>query len=144
MDNRYAPDGTDGEKKDTLLMIAIKVNNAKLAEWILSLDGLDTSRTNAKGLDAMAVAKATGRGHLLLGMAVTLPRTDNMAAASGKGAKGTAPAGVVPPPPPPGGKDDTDAKELVRLGNAIKMLKVIDYFESRYSLSTGTNTGVTC
>ncbi|CAN0599985.1 unnamed protein product, partial [Ectocarpus sp. 12 AP-2014] len=49
--------------------IAVKTNNAKLVEWMLTLDGLDTAKENGKGLNAMAVAKAIGRENLLLGMA---------------------------------------------------------------------------
>lgn len=120
----YAPDGVNGEKKDTLLIIAVKTNNPKLVEWILSLDGLDTTKQNGKGLNAMAVAKAIGREDLLLGISVpdAAPGAASSAATGATGAStSTNPSA---PPPPPGKADDDAANENSRLANAIKMLKV--------------------
>ncbi|CAM9971155.1 unnamed protein product, partial [Hapterophycus canaliculatus] len=91
----YAPDGVNGDKKDTLLMIAVKINNKKLIEWMLSLDGLDATKQNGKGLNAMAVAKALGREHLLLGMATS---SDVHSSGSGSGAQGAAGAGTTANP----------------------------------------------
>lgn len=121
----YAPDGVNGDKKDTLLIIAVKTNNLKLVEWILSLDGLDTTKQNGKGLNAMAVAKAIGREDLLLGMLTSAASPG----ASGSTATGAAGVGTstdpgVPPPPPSQAAAEEAAKETSRLANAIKMLKV--------------------
>lgn len=114
----------DGDKKDTLLIIAVKINNVKLVEWMLSLDGLDTTKQNGKGLNAMAVAKALGREHLLLGMATSeaSPYATN---SSAEGASAAAELGGPPPPPGKAAAADEAALEVARLGNAIKMLKVI-------------------
>lgn len=128
----YAPDGINGDKKDTLLIIAVKINNAKLVEWMLSLDGLDTSSKNGKGLDAMAVAKDLGREHLLLGIAAAGSASAAAAAAAKvpaeKGAAAVDPVGgalpPLPSPPPTPGRDDGDTAEIARLCNAVKMLKV--------------------
>lgn len=121
----YAPDGVNGEKKDTLLIIAVKTNNAKLVEWILSLDALDTTKQNGKGLNAMAVAKAIGREDLLLGMAVSDAAPSGAASSIAAGAAGSGTsADPGAPPPPPDKADDDAAKENSRLANAIRMLKV--------------------
>lgn len=118
----------NGDKKDTLLMIAIKINNEKLVEWIMSLDGLDATKQNGKGLNAMAVAKAHEREHLLLG--VSTPSSDTRSSEIKPGAQGAADAATsanpVGPPPPPGKACATDdaGLEVVRLGNTIMMLKV--------------------
>lgn len=121
----YAPDGVDGDKKDTLLIIAVKANNSKLVEWILTLDGLDTARQNGKGLNAMAVAKAIGREGLLLGMAASDAAPSGAAASIATGAAGTG-TSLDPraPPPPPSKASDEAANENSRLVKAIKMLKV--------------------
>lgn len=121
----YAPDGINGDKTDTLLIIAVKNNNAKLVEWLLGLDGLDTNRKNGKGLDAMAVAKALGREHLLLGIAAAgSPPAAAAETPVAKGAVAVNPVdGALPPPLPPG-RDGGDAAEIARLCNAVKMLKV--------------------
>lgn len=112
----------DGDKKDTLLIIAVKINNVKLVEWMLTLDGLDTTKQNGKGLDAMAVAKALGREHLLLGTAAS-ESPSNSTGSIPKGASAAVDFGAPPPPPGKPAADET-ALEVVRLGNAIKMLKV--------------------
>ncbi|CAN0044285.1 unnamed protein product [Ectocarpus fasciculatus] len=110
----YAPDGVDGDKKDTLLMIAVKTNNAKLVEWMLTLDGLDTTKQNGKGLNAMAVAKAIGRENLLLGMAACDDGLSGGVDASDPNA---------PPLPPDKAAADEAGKEVARLRAAMKMLK---------------------
>lgn len=109
-------------KNDTLLIIAIKVGNAKLVEWILSLDSLDATRTNARGLDALAVAKATDREHFLLGMALPSPTTGGTAATT-EATAGTEGADSLPRPSAGTNSDE----EIARLGNAIKMFKVRGY-----------------
>ncbi|CAM9164858.1 unnamed protein product [Scytosiphon promiscuus] len=125
----YAPDGVNGDKKDTLLMIAIKINNKRLVEWMLSLDGLDATKQNGKGLNAMAVAKALEREHLLLGIATSSDVPSSGAGPSAQGAAGVAGAAAPSNPaalPPPPGKDCAapDARlEAVRLCNTMRMLK---------------------
>ena len=117
----------DGDRKDTLLIIAVKINNAKLVDWMLSLDGLDTTKQNGKGMNAMAVAKALGREHLLLGIASSHAPSDTTQS-GGKGATGAASAATGcddPPPPPNKAADDEAGLEIARLGNALKMLKVM-------------------
>ncbi len=143
----YAPDGVDGDKKDTLLIIAVKINNVKLVEWMLSLDGLDTTKQNGKGLNAMAIAKALGREHLLLGMAA--PHALQLSDATKPGVQGAAGAasaatgGDAPPPPPSKAPDDEAGLEIARLSNALKMLKVtmrvgrIRHFFSRLHRNNG-------
>lgn len=125
----YAPDGVDGDRKDTLLIIAVKINNAKLVEWMLSLDGLDTTKQNGKGMNAMAVAKALGREHLLLGMSSPHAPSDAtkpgvQGAAGATSAASAATGGDAPPLPPSKAAEDEAGLEIARLGNAIKMLKV--------------------
>ena len=120
----YAPDGVDGDKKDTLLIIAVKINNVKLVEWMLTLDGLETTKQNGKGLNALAVAKAFGREHLLLGVDASEASSD-ATGSSVKGARAAAEQEAPPPPPSKAAADEAAALEIVRLGNAIKMLKVI-------------------
>lgn len=133
----YAPDGVDGDKKDTLLIIAVKINNVKLVEWMLSLDGLDATKQNGKGLDAMAVAKALGREHLLLGMAASEAPSD---AAESRAKRAGAASELGAPPPPPGkAAPDEAALEIARLANAVKMLKVISDFEFRFLSYARTN-----
>lgn len=113
----YAPDGIDGDKKDTLLIIAVKVNNSKLIEWVLGLDGLDPMKKNGKGMTAMAVAKALGRENLLLGIA----ETESGETETSSGVKSMA-VGALPPPP--GTAVGGAELEIARLSQAVKMLKV--------------------
>lgn len=137
----YAPDGVDGDKKDTLLIIAVKINNAKLVEWMLSLDGLDTTKQNGKGLNAMAVAKALGRENLLLGMAASEAPPDATESAV-KGASTAAGLGAPPPPPPPPSNAAADQAglEVARLNNAIKMLKVISSLVVSFTIPAARST----
>lgn len=112
-------------------MIAIKVGNAELIEWMFSLDGLDVTKTNAKGQDALAVAKATNREHLLPGITAPSPTADETEATAAAGT-GDGPAGA-PLPLPPGRKasaDAADTEEVVRLGHALEMLKVCAWKET--------------
>lgn len=123
----------DGDKRDTLLIIAVKTNNVKLVEWMLSLDGLDTTKQNGKGLNAMAIAKALGREHLLLGVAASEAPSD-ATESNAKGAGAATGLGTLPPPPVKAATDE-EGLEVARLGNAIKMLKVVS---SSVSLSLRT------
>lgn len=126
---------------DTLLIIAVKIDNADLASLILGLDGVDATRKNGKGLDAMAVAKALGREHLLLGM-TTASAAAAAADAAGPRVKGGGVAasnggvegdddvamkiGALPPPPgKAAGEAGAGGAEVVQLGYAVEMLKVI-------------------
>lgn len=120
----YAPDGVDGDKKDTLLMIAVKTNNVKLVEWMLTLDGLDTTKQNGKGLNAMAVAKAIGRENLLLGMAACDDGLSGGVDASEKSAASAADPNAPPLPPDKAAADEA-GMEVARLRAAMKMLKVM-------------------
>ncbi|CAM9957162.1 unnamed protein product, partial [Laminaria digitata] len=134
----YAPDGINGDKMDTLLIIAVKIDNADLASLILGLDGVDATRKNGKGLDAMAVAKALGREHLLLGMTTASaaaaadaagPRVKGggLAASNGGGEGDDDVAmkiGALPPPPgKAAGEAGAGGAEVVQLGYAVEMLK---------------------
>ncbi|CBJ28038.1 hypothetical protein Esi_0089_0099 [Ectocarpus siliculosus] len=118
----YAPDGVDGDKKDTLLIIAVKTNNVKLVEWMLTLDGLDTAKENGKGLNAMAVAKAIGRENLLLGMAACDDGLPGGVDASAKSAASAADPNAPPLPPDKAAADEA-TMEVARLRTAMKMLK---------------------
>lgn len=122
---------------DTLLIIAVKTDNAELTSLILGLDGVDATRKNGKGLDAMAVAKALGREHLLLGMATTsaadavepsVKGGGAAAAAGGGGGDGVGVAtklGALPPPPGKAAGEVAAGAEVVQLGYAVEMLKVM-------------------
>ena len=129
---------------DTLLIIAVKVDNAELASLILGLDGVDVTRKNGKGLDAMAVAKALGREHLLLGMATTSVSDAVEPSVKGRGAAAAAgdgdgdgdgvatKLGALPPPPGTTAGEVAAGPEVAQLGYAVEMLKVmtISYFQT--------------
>ncbi|CAM9352090.1 unnamed protein product [Chrysoparadoxa australica] len=102
----YAPDGVDGDKKDTLLHIAIKTNDEKLVTWLLSLDKIDITKENAKGVDPIHLAKALDREHLLAGL-TTSPEPE-LAAAQEE----------------PDTTASDAADELTRLTNSVKMLNI--------------------
>lgn len=124
----YAPDGIDGDKEDTLLIIAVKNNSPKLVEWILSLDGLDAVRKNGKGLDAMGVAMSLKREHLLLGMPTATGKEEVATETAGK-CDGMAALSPSAFPPPPGVAAAAAAAgdamvEVARLRHAVKMLRV--------------------
>lgn len=133
----YAPDGINGDREDTLLIIAIKNNDRKLVEWILTLNGLDSTRKNGKCMDALEVAKTLGREHLLLGAETVVAPNANDTVAEESAAKGAADgsaadghhAGAVshsllPCPPPTYTAAVDEGSEVVRLGYAVNMLKV--------------------
>lgn len=131
---------------DTLLIIAVKIDNAELVNLILGLDGVDATRKNGKGLDAMAVAKALGREHLLLGISTT-SAADAVessvkgggavaAARDGDGVGVAAKLGALPPPPGKAAGDVAAGAEIVQLGYAVEMLKVIDDLMLSYGVKS--------
>ncbi|CAM9152074.1 unnamed protein product [Discosporangium mesarthrocarpum] len=115
----YAPDGINGDKGDTLLMIAIKTNYRELAEWILTLDKVEVNVKNSKGLDVMSIAKDLGREDILVHFA---PKSTK-----GTDAQNDAESRCVSV----GGSADPEAISLnltmidenSRLENSVKMLK---------------------
>ena len=123
---------------DTLLIIAVKIDNAELVSLILGLDGVDATRKNGKGLDAMAVAKALGREHLLLGISATSAADAVEPSVKGGGAAAAAAArdgdnvdvaaklAALPPPPGKAAGEVAAGAEIAQLGYAVEMLKVID------------------
>lgn len=140
----YAPDGINGDKMDTLLIIAVKTNNEELTSLILGLDGVDATKKNGKGLDAMTVAKALGREHLLLEMATSKSDTAMATSASdkvgpraiheveagaaaadgGDGGSAAMSLDALVPPPPGTFAGGEAGLEVVQLGYAVEMLKV--------------------
>eukprot|EP00904_Undaria_pinnatifida_P009575 jgi/Undpi1/5748/HiC_scaffold_2.g01022.m1 len=139
----YAPDGINGDKMDTLLIIAVKTNNEELTSLILGLDGVDATKKNGKGLDAMTVAKALGREHLLLEMATSKSDTAMATSASdkvgpraiheveagaaaadgGDGGSAAMSLDALVPPPPGTFAGGEAGLEVVQLGYAVEMLK---------------------
>ena len=129
---------------DTLLIIAVKIDNSELVSLILGLDGVDATRKNGKGLDAMAVAKALGREHLLLGISTTSaadavePSVKGGGAAAAVAAAAAAAArdgdnvdvaaklAALPPPPGKTAGEVAAGAEIAQLGYAVEMLKVIN------------------
>lgn len=91
---------------------------------MLTLDGLDTTKKNGKGLNAMAVAKAIGREHLLLGMTACNEEVSGGVDPSEKTAA-SAEDPNAPPLPPDKAAAEEARLEITRLRSAMKMLKVM-------------------
>lgn len=113
----------------------MKTNNAKLVEWMLTLDGLDTAKENGKGLNAMAVAKAIGRENLLLGVATCDDGPSGGVDAREKSAASAADPNAPPLPPDMAAADEA-AMEVARLRTAMKMLKVMARRDCKQEAST--------